>query len=173
MTQRRRSSGRGRSFSPRAPAKYTWITAEFIGTVAVAAQDEFDCLTTLRSQLGANAIPGVTVTRILGVWGYFDNSPTVDVIYDLRGAFITGNVNNAASTPAPFIDVNNFMYVKTLLRVYGNTAPDDLTVQHDFDVRVGRKLKQIDDTLWFVVNNAGSGTPDNWFIRMRILLRLP
>jgi len=130
-------------------------------------------MTQVRVQLGANSLPGVTITRIVGEWGFLADTLTVDQIRDWRMGFVLGTTSQSGTNvPTPYLDEADFMWEDSLLAQTGTTAPDSQHVGRRFDIRSQRKMDEIDETLWWVAFNAGEST-EQCFMRARVLVLLP
>jgi len=130
-------------------------------------------MTQVRIQLTAASLPGITVTRIIGEWGFLADTLIVNQIRDWRMGIIVGTTSQSGtSVPTPFLDEADFMWEDPLLAQVGTTAPDSKAVSRRFDVRSQRKMDEIDETLWFSAFNAGEST-DQVYMRARVLVKLP
>ena len=133
-----------------------------------------DALDGLRAQLAANALPGITIARMVGHWGWFDSVPTTGILYDYRVAFlVAGQGAFATSINVPYVDEGDFMYVDDSFREFGTSTPDWGNVHIPFDIRAMRKIEEIDDTLFFIMSNAGADGTAQVYMRARILALLP
>jgi len=153
-----------------------WFTTETLsGPTAPPNQHAFDCFTTLRVKLGANALPGITIVRIVGEWGFFrDTAPPAFDIRDWRMGFIVADTTDAGtSVPKTYDDDADFMYVDSLLEaVGGDNTGHTLNVTRRFDIHSQRKIEELDQTLFFSSHNAGE-TTEQVYMRARVLALLP
>ena len=130
-------------------------------------------LDNLRAELAADALPGITVVRIIGHWYMFDSSPVAFGFQDARVGILPGvTQQTAVSTPRAYDDEGDFMFVDDALSLWAESSPDNATVERVIDVRAMRKIDEIDSTLLWVAHNAGT-EPIQVAMRVRILILLP
>jgi len=151
-----------------------WFTFEHLsGTTAPTVQVAQDAFTQLRVKLGANALPGITIVRMVGHWGIDDTSIAANLIRDWRMGFIVADTTDSGtSVPQTYADDADFMHVDDIFQVPGVTGMDVKSVERSFDIRSQRKIEELDQTLWFSAHNAGEST-DRVHVRARILALLP
>jgi len=130
-------------------------------------------LAQLRLDLGANALPGITVVRIIGHWYCTPNNIT---FFDMDGrlGIVPGNVKDTtASLPFPYQDEGDFMWVDDMLQVHKASVTNfPVTKDRVIDCKAQRKVEEIDETVFGIFTNAGNVDLDIR-IRVRMLLLLP
>ena len=171
----RQSPSRGRSRGNTGTRrKRVWITFEDSSVVLTAATGiQADMLDNLRAELGTNALPGITVVRIIGHWYMFDVSVLSGGLQDARVGIIPGvTQQTAVSTPRAYDDEGDFMFVDDIFNIWGETSPDVASIERKIDVKAMRKIDEIDSTLLWVAHNAGTEAIQI-AVRVRMLLLLP
>jgi len=99
----------------------------------------------------------------------------VNTTQDARVGIVPGNtLLTAATTPTPYIDEGDFMYIDDDVQAFRNSTGIEggVFTKHHFDIRAMRKIEEIDETLWWTAQNAGTATIQV-FMRARILVLLP
>ena len=130
-------------------------------------------LDNLRAELGSNALPGITVGPIIGHWYMFDSSPVTFGFQDARVGILPGvTQQTAVSTPRAYDDEGDFMFVDDALSFWSESGPDNTAIMRPINVRVSRKIEEIDSTLLWVAHNAGT-EPIQVALRVRLMVLLP
>ena len=153
-----------------------WFTTETLSpALAPTVQHAFDCFTQLRLKLGANALPGITIVRIVGEWGLTAQAAlNAFGIRDWRMGYIVADTTDAGtSVPKTYDDDADFMYIDSIFeQIGGDNTGHYISATRRFDIRSSRKIEELDQTLWFSAHNAGEET-EQVYMRARILALLP
>ena len=178
MTQRR-SAMRGRSRPTGPRRKLVWASEIATFTAGVIATNFVSLLADFRVRLGANNVPGATITRIRGT---VTARGTVGTSMDIRmGIIVVPEGLGTSTIPTPFVDLDDWMWLnaRNIVQSAREVATDTFVgidqVGHnvfDVDAKAQRKMEEVDQDLVFV-GSAGAATAITYNLHLMTLLRLP
>ena len=166
---------RNRARTPRRVKDWASVDFENEGLAANAAEIS-DVLATYYSDRGVTSIPGITVMRIIGMMTCQSNviSGNLDLHFGIR---VANSGVSATTFPTPYRDPANWLWTERVLdkNFLSNSLSVGVTNRHRFEVDVGsrRRLRSVEDRLFFYGFNSDATSIASYSYHLRILLALP
>ena len=154
-----------------------WANAEFLDEgLAASAPSKRDLLATYYLGRGVNSVPGLTVMRIIGHMAVKCNTTggTIDTRFGIR---VTDKDVDVTDMPKPFQDNASWLWQERILdaNLGASIGGTNIVNWHRIDMDVGsrRRLKAVDDRLWFYSFNDDATDAISVTYSLRVLLALP